>query len=193
MTASRSADHFERIYRSNPDPWSFTSPYEQAKYRHTLSVLGDRRFTSGLEVGCSIGVLTRMLAPRCGRLLALDIVDTPLNTARSRCADQPQVRFEQMQVPGAWPDQPFDLIVLSEVLYFLTPADIDHCANRVIATLLPNAVVILVNWLGQSDDPTTGDDAAERFIDVTSNVLSIGQQARTQGYRLDVLHAQAKG
>jgi hypothetical protein len=70
MTGSRAADHFERLYRSNPDPWGFdTSPYEQAKYRQTLAAVGARRFTAGLEVGCSIGILTRMLAPRCESLL----------------------------------------------------------------------------------------------------------------------------
>ena len=66
MTGSRAATHFQCLYQANPDPWGFrTSAYEQTKYRQTLSALGDRHFTSGLEVGCSIGVLTRVLAERC--------------------------------------------------------------------------------------------------------------------------------
>ena len=89
----------------------------RSKYCQTLSALGDRHFTSGLEVGCSIGVLTHMLAERCDSLLGVDIVEDPLDAARSRCADQPHVRFRRMQVPAEWPEGCFDLMVFSEVLY----------------------------------------------------------------------------
>ena len=192
MTGSRAADHFERLYRRNPDPWDFdTSPYEQAKYRRTLAALGDRRFTAGLEVGCSIGILTGMLAPRCDTLLGVDIVEDPLAAARSRCADRPQVRFQKMRVPAEWPTQRFDLIVFSEVLYFLSRADIDRCAEQVLASVLPGAMVVLVNWLGPTDDPTSGDEAAERFIHATIGPLRIRRQERYEKYRLDVLELGA--
>jgi predicted TPR repeat methyltransferase len=148
---SRDAAHFRRIYDADPDPWRFrTSVYEQAKYRRTVASLGDRRFRSGFEAGCSIGVLTRLLADRCDRLLAVDIVEAPLSVARKACADQPWVRFEQKRVPDEWPDECFDLIVLSEVLYFLSPTDIAKVADRVCATLDAKGVVLLVNWRGRS-------------------------------------------
>jgi hypothetical protein len=188
--ASRPASHFQRLYQANPDPWGFnTSRYEQAKYRHTEKALERRRFTSGLEVGCSIGILTRMLAPQCARLLATDIVEDPLPDARARCADQPHVRFERMQVPMQWPGERFDLLVFSEVLYFLSPADIAHCARRVKQSVLPGAAVLLVNWLGRSDDPCSGDQAAERFIAETAGALTIVRQDRRARYRLDLLAA----
>jgi SAM-dependent methyltransferase len=188
MSGSRDSSHFGQLYQSNPDPWGFlTDPYEAAKYRHSLEVLGERRFVSGLEVGCSIGVLTRLLAARCDALLALDIVDQPLQAAAQRCADQPWVRFRQMQVPGQWPAGRFDLIVLSEVLYFLSPADIDRCAALVAGSVLPNAKVLLVNWLGQSDDPCSGDQAADRFIAATAGKSRIERQDRPERYRLDLL------
>jgi SAM-dependent methyltransferase len=188
MIGSRDSSHFAQMYQSNPDPWGFgTDSYEHKKYRRSVKVLGGQRFASGLEVGCSIGVLTRMLAPRCERLLALDIVDLPLEAAAERCADQPWVRFQRMQVPDEWPDQRFDLIVLSEVLYFLSPADIDRCARRVKDSLLPSANVLLVNWLGQSDDPCSGDQAADRFLAATAGMLAVAYQERRPGYRLDLL------
>jgi 2-polyprenyl-3-methyl-5-hydroxy-6-metoxy-1,4-benzoquinol methylase len=191
MTESRDAGHFERLYQSNPDPWRFkTSPYEQAKYARTLSALGDRRFQSGLEVGCSIGVLTQRLGHRCDRLLGVDIVEDPLQQARSRCANQPHVRFQRMGVPTDWPDQQFDLIVFSEVLYFLSPADIDHCVHRVRTSAVPKQIVVLVNWLGPTDDPTPGNMAADRFITAAADSLSITIQERHKDYRLDVLTSQ---
>ena len=114
---SRDASHFQRLYDASPDPWKFrTSAYEQSKYQTTIASLGTRRFRSGFEAGCSIGVLTRLLAERCDRLLAVDIIGAPLSDARKACADQLWVRFEQKQVPDESPDECFDLIVLSEVL-----------------------------------------------------------------------------
>jgi cyclopropane fatty-acyl-phospholipid synthase-like methyltransferase len=188
MSGSRDPSHFERIYQSNPDPWGFLSdPYETAKYRRSLDMLGNRRFVSGLEVGCSIGVLTRLLADHCDRLLGVDLVEQPLEAARLRCARQPWVRFQRMRIPGEWPDQRFDLIMLSEVLYFLSPADIEHCADRAKASLLPGGMVLLVNWLGQSDDPCSGDEAADRFITATADVLRVSRQDRQPRYRLDLL------
>jgi 2-polyprenyl-3-methyl-5-hydroxy-6-metoxy-1,4-benzoquinol methylase len=149
--------------------------------------LGDRGFASGLEVGCSIGVLTRMLAPRCARLLGVDIVEDPLPSARARCADQPQARFEPMRVPAAWPAERFDLIVLSEVLYFLSADDIGRCAVRVVDTLLPGGAVVLVNWSGNTGDPSSGDLAPDRFISATEGVLRVIHQERHDRYRLEVL------
>jgi len=190
MSGSRDPSHFARLYQTNPDPWGFrTNPYEQAKYHRSIEMLAGRRFVSGVEVGCSIGVLTHMLAPLCETLLAVDIVDQPLQAARVRCADQPWVRFQRMQVPDQWPDQRFDLILLSEVLYFLSPADIDRCAARVRVSLLPRANVLLVNWLGRSDDPCSGDEAAGHFIAASTDMLSIAHQERQSGYRLDLLAA----
>ena len=100
-----------------------------------LRVLGGEHFRSGFEVGCSIGELTCMLAGYCDALLAVDIVEAPLRAAHSVCAEQPWVRFAQMEVPRQWPDDVFDLIVLSEVLYFLSPEDIIRVADRAADTL----------------------------------------------------------
>jgi SAM-dependent methyltransferase len=186
---SRDATHFQRLYDASPDPWKFrTSAYEQSKYQKTIASLGAQRFRSGFEAGCSIGVLTRLLAERCDRLLAVDIVDAPLSTARKTCADQPWVRFEQKQVPDEWPDECFDLIVLSEVLYFLSPEDIAKVVDRVCATLHATGVVLLVNWRGRSGDPCTGDEAAGIFIDRSQRWLTARTQHVEDGYRLDLLY-----
>ena len=157
----------------------------------TLDMLGGGNFAAGLEVGCSIG-LTRLLAARCENLLAVDIVEAPLRLARARCADLTQVQFARMQAPQEWPDQVFDLIVLSEILYFLSPDDIAYCARRVADRTSPNAVVLLVNWLGQSDDPTTGDEAADRFIAALAGLFRVDRTVRAQQYRIDRLVRSAR-
>jgi 2-polyprenyl-3-methyl-5-hydroxy-6-metoxy-1,4-benzoquinol methylase len=180
--------HFEQLYEANEDPWRFrTSPYEQAKYRTTIEAISNLSFRSALEVGCSIGELTRLLAPQCKALLAIDIIDQPLTVARSTCADLPWVRFARMQVPQQWPDGTFDLIVLSEVLYFLSPTDVAAVAARASNSLAADGVVLLVNWRGRSTDPCTGEEAAGLFIERTREWLEPRIHVDGDGYRLDLL------
>lgn len=183
--------HFSQLYDANEDPWGFrTSAYEQAKFRTAIEALEDRHFHSALEVGCSIGEMTRLLAPRCDAVLAVDLVERPLTAARAACADQPWVRFLRMRVPHDWPDGTFDLIVLSEVLYFMSPADIAAVGVRSADSLAPGGVALLVNWRGRSDDPCTGEEAASLFIQRTKGLLEPRTHLEDVGYRLDLLVRQ---
>ncbi len=187
---SQSPAHFERLYQNNPDPWNFSgSEYERQKYDATLDALGARHFRSGLEVGCSIGVLTERLAARCDKLLAVDIVAKAIEAARARCAAYPHVRIEAMQAPRQWPAESFDLIVFSEVLYFLAEPDLSLIAAHATRSLMPGGLVLLVNYTGPTDDPCTGDEAASQFIAATNKALQPVLKSRAHQYRLDLLQA----
>ena len=187
------SDYFVGMYASDPDPWRFTtSDYERDKYAATLASLPCQQYRAALEIGCSIGVFTRALAPRCEAVVALDVVPEALNSARGRCSDQPQVRFELGSVPADWPEGRFDLIVISEVLYFFDAADLKRLAERVEASLEPGGDCVLVHWLGETDYPHSGDEAAEGFIHSVGAYASIVHQARTEKYRLDVLRRAEK-
>ena len=180
--------HFEALYRSNPDPWNFTtSSYEQQKYAATLSALGTRRFQMALEVGCSIGVLTERLAGRCDQLVGVDFAPSAVAAARARCAPYPNIRIEQMQVPQQWPVGQFDLILFSEVLYFLSENDLMETCAYAGRSILPGGRVLLVNYTGVTDDPGSGDTAASFFINATARDLQPILQRREPHYRLDLL------
>ncbi len=186
--SSRDAAHFERIYAGSPDPWNFSgSAYEAEKYAATMAALGQRRFAVGFEAGCSIGVLTQRLAGCCDRLLAADIVPQALQAARLRCAALPHVTFAALQIPQDWPAQKFDLIVLSEILYFLDPADISRVAAHAVHSLSPGGTVLLVNYTAPTDDPCSGEQAAALFIEATAGMLQSLHQSHGSTYRIDVL------
>jgi SAM-dependent methyltransferase len=180
--------YFDRLYAADPDPWRFaTSDYERAKYQDTLHALGPRRFRSALEVGCSIGILTRQLAERVDALLAIDVVETALAQDRRRCADVANVRFVRACVPQGWPDGAFDLILFSEVLYYLSPADIGRTAAATLRSFSPDGTVLLVHWTGATNYPCSGDEAAELFIaDCVPHLRTVTQERRPE-YRLDRL------
>ena len=185
-------DYFEAIYARDPDPWRFAeSAYERAKYDASLAALTRPHYARVLEVGCSIGVLTQDLAPRCDTLLALDAAAAPLEAARARCAGLPQVAFRQVRVPQDWPaaEAPFDLILLSEVVYYLDAADVGRLAARVGASLAPGGEVLLVHWTGATDYPLSGDAATEIFLREAAGFALVTRQARTERYRLDLLRA----
>lgn len=188
---SQPAEYFDSLYAHDPDPWKFaSSPYEQAKYQATLAALPRDRFSVGLEIGCSIGVFTRRLAERCDRLLALDLSATALELARARCADLPtgHVSFERRAVPEQWPAGHFDLIALSEVLYFLDPAAVRGVACCAAASLAGAGCILLVNWLGDTGTELSGEAAAELFLASLPRRFEVRTE-RSPGYRLDRLLA----
>lgn len=190
--SSLPASYFDAIYERDPDPWRFeTSAYERAKYDATLAALPRPRYRRALEVGCSIGVLTRDLSARCDALLAVDAAEKALAAARTACADAPHVRFALLRAPDEWPrdGEAFDLILLSEVVYYLDPTDVARLAARVRDSLAPGGDCLLVHWTGETNYPLSGDEAAERFIDAASPFAAVTRQERSERYRLDLLRA----
>ncbi|GJD77082.1 SAM-dependent methyltransferase [Methylobacterium gregans] len=190
-TATLPARYFTDIYAADPDPWRLaTSAYERDKYAATLASLPRQSYGAALEIGCSIGVLTRALAPRCGALTALDVAPAAIADASARCADQPQVGFVLGAVPGDWPPGRFDLILLGEVLYFFTEGDLARVVARVAESLVPGGDCVLVHWLGPQDFPLSGDAAAESFIAGAATFAEVIAQTRAPEYRIDVLRAR---
>jgi SAM-dependent methyltransferase len=188
MTASISRDHFEKLYAANPDPWGFTtSAYEAGKYAATIDALPRLRFRSGLEVGCSFGVLSRALAERCDQLLAIDLAQSVVERARASMPEVSNIRFDRATIPQEWPEGMFDLIVFSEVLYFLNDADLNQTASLAARGLDRDGIVVMVNWLGDTSAPHTGDEAAGAFIRAMQPHARPILQTRADRYRLDIL------
>jgi SAM-dependent methyltransferase len=180
-------DYFDDVYAANADPWGFeTKPYEQAKYADTLRSLPRDHYNKVFEIGCSLGVLTAMLAPRCGSLLAVDGSEAPLVRARELCRDFPQVQIAQMQVPDQFPDTLFDLILVSEVGYYWSPDDFQKAQAAILDHLTPGGQLMLVHWTPPVHDyPLTGDEVHEAFLKLDGLKPLSGHREET--YRLDVL------
>jgi chemotaxis methyl-accepting protein methylase len=108
--------------------------------------------------------------------------------ARLKCADAHNVEFIQAQLPaGPW-ERPADLIVLSEILYYLDAPAIERLASRLLRCA-SDADMLLVHWTGETNYPLSGDDATERFLQSMGS-REVGS-VRSPQYRLDVVHGQA--
>ncbi|CAM3527893.1 class I SAM-dependent methyltransferase [Deinococcus frigens] len=185
--------YFEDVYRAREDPWDFaSSPYEAAKYARTLAALPREQYPQVLEVGCSIGVLSGLLAGRSGQLWAVDLNEQALARARARNAGQVNIVFERRRLPTDLPDGPFDLIVLSEVLYYLSPQDLETALDMILARLSAGGTLLLVHWTPHVHDyPQTGDAVHAAALARVGHGLRWRHSERhgdgQQGYRLDVL------
>ena len=121
-------DFFDATYGRHDDPWGYTDRwYEERKRALTLAALPDARYGRVLEVGCGIGVLTALLAERADHLLAVDVSAAAVERARARV---PGVQVEVADVAEGVPDGPFDLVVLSEVGYYLDRPTLRRVLDR---------------------------------------------------------------
>jgi cyclopropane fatty-acyl-phospholipid synthase-like methyltransferase len=145
--ARMSAAEFEDRYQRDPDPWGYTSSdYERHKYRATLAACGEGPFASALELGGSIGVFSSMLAPRCVQLTTIDAAATAVAAARRRLAGCSHVRVVLGSIPAAIPDGPFDLVVASEILYYLTATELASTLAALESRMVPGARLVAVHW-----------------------------------------------
>jgi SAM-dependent methyltransferase len=152
--------HFRERYSASPDPYGLADRwYEARKYAITVALLPRERYGTAFEPGCSIGVLTERLAARCDRLLACDAIPDAVASARTRTAGLPGVRVEQRVVPREWPMGSFDLIVLSEILYYFGDADLSQLLRLGLLALRPGGHLVAVHWRHHAPDhPRDGDE-----------------------------------
>ena len=183
-----SADYFTQIYAAKDDPWNFeSSPYEAQKYNATIDALCNNHYRKALEIGCSIGVLTNMLAEKCLHLLATDIAEKALDFAKIRCGDLKNVTFKKLSFPHEVPDDRFDLIIISEVAYYLSEEDWKFAIHKLYDMLPENGEIVLVHWLPKVPDyPQTGDEVHLSFKKEMESKMKNIFKTRTDKYRIDV-------
>lgn len=189
-TSSR-ARRFDAMYRERIDPWNFRgSVYERDKYRATIDALPRPRYRRALEIGCSIGELARVLRECADEVLGLDVSPIAVEEARRVHGAMPELHFAVGEVPGAWPEGTWDLVVLSEMLYFLMPGEIDVLAEHVARSLEPGGHCVAVCWLGETDAGTDlgGDEAGARFAEALRSVPHAGISYLAESSRRDALY-----
>ena len=186
-TRSLDAAYFEGLYRANSDPWGFeSSDYEARKYASTLAVVAEEPVARALELGCSIGVLTRQLASKCDRLVATELSEIALDQARRRCSGCANIDFVLAERATDGVEGAFDLMLLSEVVYYWDDRDLRAVASAIAEHLQVGGRLILVHWLGETDYPRSADDAVGSLQDLVGELFDVEAETRTADYRMDV-------
>lgn len=114
-TRIQSRDDLEQWY-SEEDPWGYEShPDDAVRKRVLLSELPDRPYRKTLDIGCGNGFLTRDLPG--DEVIGVDLSERAI--AHAQVAQDARLRFIRASIfdlPEVV-DGPFDLIVITGVLY----------------------------------------------------------------------------
>ncbi len=166
------------MYAHAGDPWNLAARwYERRKYAITLSLLPYQRYRHAFEPGCSVGVLTELLTQRCDRVTATDVASAALDSACRRLragARRERVTRLRQSLDEPWPAGPFDLVVMSEVCYYLQPNVLRAVLDREIPRLARGATVIAAHWRHRVDDYPMAGDHANDVIAATAGLHLIG-------------------
>ena len=180
MTARVPDAYFDQMYAESADPWQLAGRwYERRKYAITMALLPYARYRHAFEPGCSVGVLTELLTRRCDHVTATDVAPAALDVVHRRLLDagaRDRVTLLRQSLDEPWPPMPFDLVVLSEVGYYLHADALRAVLDRELPRLA-NATVVAAHWRHRvADYPMTGDHTND-VIAATAGLHQIG------GYR----------
>ena len=157
---------FDAMYAADPDPWNVRdSWYERRKEAVVLALLARERYVHAWDAASGTGDLALALSRRCERLTATDassravaltgdlLADTSATVAESRLPEVPSLA------------EPPDLVVLSEVLYYLPDADPLRTLEAVGEAVRPSAELVVVHWRHHPDDAFLAGAAATEEAD----------------------------
>lgn len=184
---SYSESYFDTLYSGSSDPWQYqTRWYEQRKRDMCLAVLPQAHYSNAIELGCGNGVFSALLAQRCQTLLSIDGNNKAVQMARQRLIDTPHAKVIQGIIPDVLltltemlqqanpsldlPNRvstntpPFDLIIISEILYYLSPEDIDTVIDWIQHNLAEGGSLLCCHWRYPIEGfAMTGETVHERF------------------------------
>ncbi|SAL25287.1 hypothetical protein AWB71_01392 [Caballeronia peredens] len=152
--------YFDNLYRGSEDPWKIRHRwYEQRKRALTLAALPHEHYARAFEPGCGNGELTALLAPRCGELIAADIAEEAVELTRRRVAEFANVTVAAMSTPDDWPDGKLDLVLISEIGYYVDEPQLWRIVERIHESLSADGAVVACHWRRPIEGWTqTGDE-----------------------------------
>jgi SAM-dependent methyltransferase len=170
-----SPEYFDAAYAYDAEVFGPAAGWYEARKRAVLlASLGRERYDCAFEPGCGNGALSRALALRCSQLLCMDVSPRALVHARNRVRGVGNVTFSNAEFPQGWPSGlSFDLIVVSELLYYLDDEEITLMAGLATGALRPGSELVCLHWRHASPDyPNTGE-RAHRILRLNSPRLQV--------------------
>lgn len=179
-------DGFERKFASDPDPWrTWTSSYEQVKRRHLGQVIGPGRYGRVLEVGAGNGSNTHMLASRALRLTVTEGTLTGVRLIREMFDETRRIKVCRLDISDRLPEHRYDLIVISEILYYLKDKPFRNLVREVKRTLQPGGVLVLAHHTGLFGDAArNGGSVHRQFLSQLSRFMVCDFDLRTGRYSM---------
>jgi SAM-dependent methyltransferase len=180
-----SKEFFENKYSENSDPWDFaTGEYELHRYHPIFNALSHNRYSKIFEPGCSIGILTEMLATIAHQVYAFDISPTAAKLAKERCQHRENVTIKCSSLKKELPSPDTDLIVLSEIGYYFTEEELLHILRQILLKQNKNSILLASHCTGYYEDHILSGDKVHEIINRTPNLLN-EYHFRCANFRID--------
>jgi len=183
LISRRAQSFFEELWKRG-DPWEFeTSEFEHRRCVRLLEILSGRRYAKVLEIGCGAGAFTRLLAPIADHVVALDISSTAIERARAIQTGPGSIEFRVANIMeyDARTEGPWDLVVMSDTVYFLgwlySFFDVGWLAMELFGATRPGGRLLLPNSYGGTDDYLMRPCLIRTYRDL---FLNVGYQVKTE-------------
>jgi hypothetical protein len=158
---------FDALYAADPDPWNVRdSWYERRKEAVLLALLSRERYDHAWDAASGTGSLARSLAGRCRHVTATDASPAAVRLTEHLLSGLPDTVAAVSRLPELPPlaDAP-DLVVLAEVLYYLSDEARAQSLDAVHSVTAPAAEVVAVHWRHHPDDAFLSGAAATEEAD----------------------------
>ena len=145
--------HFDALFSANDDPWNYHSTWrEQRRFALMLAMLDQPRYASAFEPACATAAFTVLLAERCALVEACDGSAAAVQVARRCTGHLDNVVVSCREIPREWPDRTFDLVVLVDFLYYLTPAEVLATVREAAVSRRNGGSLLVGHWQGTAHD-----------------------------------------
>jgi chemotaxis methyl-accepting protein methylase len=128
--------------------------------------------------------LTIHLADICDEIEALDFSSTAVKVARKRCENHSNVRIRCCALSEEKDFGRFDLVVLSEIGYYFVAPDWRELAERCVATMDNDSILLAAHWLGNSTDHQMSGDEVHAILASNASML-LEHSERHDFFRID--------
>lgn len=172
---------FEDKFRSDADPWrTFSGADEALKRRAILHALGPGPIGRVLELASGNGSNSAAIAPRALRLDATEATASGTRLTAKAIAAWDRARARPLVLPGRFPRATYDMIVLAELLYYLSAHDMRRVARDVARALrLGGWLVLAHHQVDFYDFVQHSRHIHRRLLDATGAVWSVRRVRRT--------------
>ena len=106
---------------------------------------------------------------------------------RARKTAPQGLRLVQGRLPDDLPEGPYDLVIFSELLYYLPEKELERLAGLTRMQMVPGAAMLIVSYLGDTETPLDAPAGADFFIALFGPELQPITRRTAERFRIDLL------